>query len=299
MTVERFLGGAWFAVHGPADPNRAPAWVLEAGFRGLLVAPGPREVDWVAIRERAREANIPLRWPGVRVASQLADVHALAPMASPRESEQREARASIARAAELASRLGTEHLILEPGLVPVVGETGPEDLGDPTVDWTAERAGPLLARRKVALDAALDRVCRFIHDLLRALPDFRLSLTTGRNLRSVADLFGLEAIFEDLGNPRLGYWHDASVVARRAQIGQAPQGEWLERNANRLTGASLADASSEGIYLPPGSGGVDWALLAPYVRSRARTLPIVLDLDPAVDRREIPGMLSFSSKFGL
>lgn len=297
MMVERFLGGAWVAVHGPADPRRLPIWLLEAKFQGAMPAPGPRVVDWPAVRAAA--ADLPLRWPGVRAASPLRDVNALAPMASARDAEQQQAVAVLIDAAKLAGNLGKPRVVLDPGLVPVLGEIGNEDLGDPACQWNHERAAPLLARRKVGLNAALDRVCRVLHKLCKALPDVQFCLTPSRSLRTVGDLQGLEAIFEDLAQQKLGYWHDVAIVGRRHQVQLEAEGEWLEKFANRMVGISLGDASPDGLYLPPGAGGVDWALLAPYVRGHGKPLPAVLELDPAVDPGELPGVHSFLSKFGL
>jgi len=151
----------------------------------------------------------------------------------------------------------------------------------------------------VGRNGALDRVCRELFGICRAFPDFRFCLTTGRSLRAVADLAGLQDIFEDLGSLRLGYWHDAAVCARRQQVLGEAQGEWLETFSNRFAGFSLGDASPEGLYRPPGSGGVDYGLLASYVRRSGAPTPAVLDLDPAVAPSELSGIRACLAKYGL
>lgn len=296
MPVDRFLGGAYASVHGPHDPRRLAIWGLEAGFRGFLPGPGPRAVDWLAVADL--RADLPLRLPAVRVTS-LASVPAQHGLAAAAAGEQRAAMVAIGDAVHLASQLGTRAVIVDPGLVPLFGEVGNEDLGDASVRWTQDAAHALVARAKAGRNAALDRVCRALHALGRQFPDTRLLLTTGRSLRSVADRQGLEAVFEDLGSLELGYWHDAAVVARRQQVVGEAAGEWLESFRNRLAGITLGDASPDGIYLVPGSGGVDWSLLANYVPSGPKSLPVVVELDPAVSPGELPGMRSFLDKFGL
>lgn len=297
MAVERFLGGAWLAVHGPADPRRLGIWLLEAKFRGAIPSPGPRVVDWNAVRAAA--GDLPLRWPAVRAASPLSDKNPLAPLASAKEAEQQQAIAVLAAAARQGRDLGVRTVVFDPGLVPVLGDPGPEDLGEPGIVWNKDAAAPLLARRKIGINAALDRVCRVLHGLCRSLPDVQFALTAGRSLRTVGDLAGLEAIFEDLPQLKLAYWHDAAVAGRRQQIGLEAQGEWLEKLCNRCVGLSLGDASPDGLYLVPGAGGVDWPLLASYVRGRSKPLPAALELDPGVAPEELPGLHSFLSKFGL
>jgi hypothetical protein len=64
-------------------------------------------------------------------------------------------------------------------------------------------------------------------------------------------------------------------------------------------GISLGDASADGVYLPPGAGGVDYGLLASYVPLSGAPLPVVLELDLSVPTGELPGMRSCLDKHGL
>jgi sugar phosphate isomerase/epimerase len=298
MHVQRFLASPWASIHGPSDPRRLLVWLLDAGFTGLAAAPGPRPIRWQELV--AAGDDLPVRFPVVRVGSSLAETSATAGLASAKEGERGAALQAVRQAVATAHVLGSRIVVLEPGVVPVFGEVEAEDLGDPGVRWTPERAQALLARRKVGRNGALDRACRELFGICRAFPDFHFCLTTGRSLRAVADLAGLQDIFEDLGSRvRLGYWHDAAVCARRQQVLGEAQGEWLETFGNRCAGFSLGDASSDGIYLPPGSGGVDYGLLASYVRRSGAPTPVVLDLDPAVPPSELSGIRSCLAKYGL
>jgi hypothetical protein len=157
----------------------------------------------------------------------------------------------------------------------------------------------MMARRKAGLNAALDRVCRVLYETCRAYPDIRFCLTPGRSIRTVGGTDGLEAVFEDLSNVRLSYWHDTAIVSRRQQVLGEAQGDWLERFSNRCVGCTLGDATSDGLYQPPGAGGVDYPLLAAYLRRPGKVLPVSLELDPAVDATEIPGVHAYLDKFGL
>lgn len=297
MGVLRFLGAGWAAVHGPGDPRRLLIWTLENRFRGLVPEPAPRSLDWPEIAASA--ADLPFSFPAVRVSTPLDAKVPTAGLASTREGDVRAAVVAVQQAVATAKDVGTPVVILEPGVVPLVGEVGVEDLGEPNHTWTQDRVDAMLARRKVGLLPALDRVCRVLFDLCRRFPDIRFALTPGRSVRAVGGAEGLEAIFEDLRQCRLAYWHDAAVVARRDQVLREAQGAWLERFSNRCIGMSLGDSSNEGMQLPPGAGGVDYPLLANYLRRAAKDFPACVDLDPAVDRAELPGVHSFLDKFGL
>jgi sugar phosphate isomerase/epimerase len=297
MPVQRFLGSAWATVHGPSDPRRLWLSVLEAKFAGLAVSPGPRATDWAALHAAA--ADLPVRVAAVRVGNPLAEHSPTAGLCSAKDGERRAARAAIESAVATAHRLQCAIVVFDPGVVPVVGEVEAEDLGDPNVAWTRERVDALQARRKVGRNAALDRACREVFALVRSFPDIEFCLTASRSLRALVDPAALRDLTEDLGSLRLGYWHDAGLCARRSQVGLEDQGEWLEAFGNRCRGMTLGDGSSDGIYLPPGAGGVDYGLLATYVPRLGPALPAVVELDVGIAAAELPGVRSCLDKYGL
>lgn len=297
MPVQRFLGSAWATVHGPSDPRRFWTSVLEAGFAGVAVSPGPRATDWAALRAAA--VGLPVRVAAVRAGNPLAEPSATAALASAKAGERAAARAVVEQAVALGRLLACPLVVFDLGVVPLVGEVEAEDLGDPNVAWTKERVDALLARRRVARDAALDRACREVYGLVRACPGFEFCLTANRSLRGLGDPAALRDLFEDLASLHLGYWHDAALCARREQLGLEPQGEWLESFANRCRGMTLGDGSPEGVYLPPGAGGVDYGLLASYVPRAGGALPGVVELDVGMAPAELPGIRSCLDKHGL
>lgn len=297
MHVQRFLASGWATVHGPTDPRRLLLTVLEARFAGLAVAPGPRAIDWTALRTEA--GDLPFQFGAVRVSSPFAEKSATWGLASAKDGERQAAVAAIQHAATIARTLRCPVVVFDPGVIPVVGDIEAEDLGDPHSIWTKERSEPLRARAKVGRNAALDRVCRELFGIVKSMPDIDFCLTQGRSLRAVAEPAALQDVFEDLGHLRLGYWHDAGLAARRQQVLGEAQGEWLESFANRCQGMTLGDASPDGLYLPPGAGGVDYALLASYVPRTGRALPVVVELDLAVPATDLPGVRACLDKYGL
>lgn len=297
MTAQRFVGTAWASVHGPSDPARLLRWTLESRFKGIVPGPAPRNVDWAGLRAICRE--YPVAFPAVRASSVLSERPATADLAAPQAEARGAAMAAVDQAARLAGVMGTKLVIVDPGVVPLLGDVGVEDLGDPAAVWTHEVVQALLARRKAARNGALDRVCRALFELCKRHPDTVFCLSASRSLRAVATIEDLQAIFEDLGRERLAYWHDAALVARRQQVLGEPQGAWLDAFSNLCQGCNLGDASDQGVYLPPGSGGVDYPLLSSYLRRHGRGVPACLELDPAVAVAELPGMRSCLDKFGL
>lgn len=297
MHVQRFLASAWASVHGPSDPKQLLVSVLEARFAGLALAPGPRALDVGALSAAA--GDLPIEFAAVRANDPLAERSATVGFASNRDGERQLARRAVHEAVVTARTIGQPIVVLDVGVVPMVGDIPAEDLGDPQVRWTKEAADALQARRKVGRNAAVDRVCRELFDRIRDYPDVHFCLTQSRSLRAILDVAALRDICEDLAGKRVGYWHDAAICARRQQVLGEPSGEWLEVFGNRCRGMSLGDASPDGLYLPPGAGGVDYGMLASYVPSSGAALPVVLELDVSVPANELPGMRSCLDKFGL
>lgn len=295
--MTRYLSSIWASVHGPADPRRLLLWLLNQRFAGLACSPGPRPLDSRVLRAAA--ADLPVAFPAVRCGSVLAETPPTAGMTASKGGERDLAHAAIVAAVRDAAALGCQLVVLEPGWVPLLGEVECDDLGDPSYRWDEARAKALLARRSTGRNAAVERACRGLFEVLRAFPDMRFALTAGRSLRAVADLEALADIFADLHHPHLGYWHDAAVIARREQVLGEASGQWLEAFGSRLRGATVADASPDGMYLPPGAGAADLAMLATYLPQQGDEVPLVLELDPAVPAAEMPGLLAYLSKCGL
>lgn len=297
MRVQRYLASAWASVHGPHDPRRLWISALEARFAGLAASPGPRPVDWAALAAAA--VDLPVGVGAVRAVDPLVEPSRTTGLGAAKDGERLAAAKAVQQAVATGRVVDCPLVVLDLGVVPVFGEVEDEDLGDPQVAWTKERVDALLARRKVGRNGAVDRVCREVFALIRAFPDVAFCLTQGRSLRAVADLDALRDIFEDLGHQRLYYWHDGALAARRGQLGLEAQGEWLEAFGNRLRGMTLGDAGPDGLYLPPGAGGVDYTLLASYAPKGGHPIPGVVELDASIPPTELPGIRSCLDKYGL
>jgi len=298
MATDRFLGGAWAAVHGPREPRAWLSWMLDGGFAGVMAGSGPRPVDWAGLRPAL--SDLPVRFPAVRVHSALQPFDSDdGSLASANAGDRMAHVRRVEEAAQVGRLLGCPLVVLEVGPVRVSGEPGPTDLFDPAVTWTADLAQAQLARRNAGRDAALDSACRALYDLRAALPDMELALASSRHVFSLAQPEDLADIFADLGHKRLSYWHDAALACRREELFGISQGEWPDKFDNIMSGMTLGDCAEGDAYLPPGAGGVDYPLLASYRRRLGRPTPVVVELDPAVDPGEIPGVHAFLTKFDL
>lgn len=298
MTIQRFLGATWAAIHGPRGARALAVWTLESGFRGLMPGPAPREIAWEGLRALRREMPFQLVEGLALAAPRASGDRPDRGLGSQHRGDRATAVAAVQGALERARALGIRRVVLEPGSVSLPDGVEPLDVAAATLPEAVRNRA--VAARDRGLDGALDAVCRSLHGLCKANPDMELCLVPGRGVESVGSLAGLRAIFDDLQSPQLGYWHEAAVAAGRQEFLGEPQGAWLEQFGARLRGMSVADRAEGSIQMPPGSGLVDYPLLTNYVpRAAAGVFPVVVDLDPGVPPVELPGVHAFLDRLGL
>jgi hypothetical protein len=298
MTIQRFLGATWAAIHGPRGARPLAVWALESGFRGLMPGPAPRDIDWEGLRGLRREMPFQLVDGLAVAAARSGGERPDRSLASQHRGDRATALATLQGALDRARALGIRRVVFEPGVLSLPDGLPSIDVAETSAD--PEAVSRVRAARDRGIDGALDTVCRGLHGLCKANPDMELCLLAGRCVEAVGSVAGLRAIFDDLHSLPLGYWHDAPVAAGRQQVLGEPQGIWLEQFGARLRGMSATDRADGSVQMPPGSGLVDYPLLTNYVpRSASGVFPVVVDLDPGVPPVELPGVHAFLDRVGL
>lgn len=157
-------------------------------------------------------------------------------------------------------------------------------------DEVRDLARDLVSRVTKRGQRQVDHLCRSLHQLQTEFPETRLAVETGENL---ADLLNFETVgwvLDDLGKHGLCYWHDTGRIQSRECTGIATQGQWLDAYATKMVGVHLHD-SAEGVpEMPPGTGQVDFKLVAGYV---PRTAERVVEINPRHGRGEILAAVQF------
>ena len=89
----------------------------------------------------------------------------------------------------------------------------------------------------------------------------------------------------------------STPISKAARAGVAGLLGLLAGCATSLPAADRAEGS---LQMPPGSGLVDYPLLANYLpRAASGVFPVVVDLDPGVPPVELPGVHAFLDRLGL
>jgi len=142
----------------------------------------------------------------------------------------------------------------------------------------------------------VEHLCRSLHTLFQDFPETKLALEPGEHLDDLLSFEVMGWVLDDLSKHNLGYWHDVGRVHVLERLGLPSQGQWLDRYAARMVGVHLQDAADQETEMPPGTGEVDFKLIAGYVPRNASR---VLDVNPRHGRTEILASVQFLTDKGL
>ncbi len=290
------LGGTWLTAWKRLEARDLLVACLDMGFDALVPAPGARPYPWADLA-RVWE-DLPIRASAVRVESLLEAPESS--FASKKLEDVQAVKSRVGRAAALARALGTQTLILEAPRLPVESfEEGLGELGDPAVDWTPEKFQSLQVRLSVLRDRFLEVACRQLYALAGEFSEFRLCLSESSDAASLSGLDSLEAMLSDLSRQQIGYWARPAVIQRRCELGGENLGDQLEALEAYMVGADYSDSAPGQLLLPPGTGKVDFGLLAPYMRGLQIQRPGVLELGSATTSDEVRQARGYLERFGL
>lgn len=132
-----------------------------------------------------------------------------------------------------------------------------------------------------------EQVCAALDDVL---PDFvQHGLKLGAENREKCEELPLDEDFPELlaqfkPGSGLAYWHDTGHAHIKEKLGVTTQQELLEANGARLAGFHVHDVAGFSDHSPPGSGEIDFAMVAKFVRPEHL---LTLELHPRLNPAEI------------
>ncbi len=141
----------------------------------------------------------------------------------------------------------------------------------------------------------VEHFCRSLHTLAKEFPETKIAIEPGMHFH---DILGFEAVqwtLDDLNGAGLSYWHDVGRIHQRERAGLPGQGAWLEAFGSRMVGIHLQDAAAHEAEMPPGTGEVDFKLVADYTPAGASR---VVEVDPRHGRAELLAAVRFLLDLG-
>ncbi len=208
------------------------------------------------------------------------------------EERRREAVSIVARSIDVAADYGAAVVVLHLGLAGISAETAHRIkslyLGGEIAGAQADKARVVFAserarehtERMQALGSSLDH-------LIPVASKRRVRL--GLENRPICEMPNWAEMHEILArypDETVGYWHDTGHAETPALLGMTPQVEWLDAYRSRLIGLHLHDVIGLESHYAPGTGLVDWSLLAQLVP--ADTLRVV-EIEGSVSPEDLRG----------
>jgi sugar phosphate isomerase/epimerase len=217
-------------------------------------------------------------------------------LSSANEDEREQAVSSVRHHVQLAQRMGAPLVVVrgskiaEPKLQQEANDLNHELARNGLSDDVRDRIRNFVHRIQKKGHRQIENLCRSLHTLMSQFPETRIALEPGVHIDDLLNFEVMGWVLDDLEKHKLGYWHDVGRIHQRERCGLPTQGQWLESYGARMYGIHLQDAAEEEAEMPPGSGEVDWKLIASYVpRAAAR----VLEVNPRHGRTELLASVQF------
>lgn len=219
-------------------------------------------------------------------------------LASANAEEREQALGSVRRHIQLAQRMGASVVVLRGSSVAdpklrheaeaLSLRLSKEGLGDEL----SEQIRAFVQRVQKRGQRQIEHLCRSLHALITEFPATKLAVEPGLHIDDLLSFEAMGWVLDDLEKRGLCYWHDVGRIHMRQKAGLPGQGRWLESYARRMVGIHLQDAAENLYQMPPGTGEVDFKLIADYV---PKTAARVLEIDQRHGRTEILAAVQFLS----
>jgi len=214
---------------------------------------------------------------------------------------------------DTAARVKAQLVVLHMGAVDLKarswGFRAAEDYTDQLIDLIEAGKGEtpkyqkLLAealdRREAQKEPHVQAAYTFLHSLAEEATKrgLRLGIENREALEEIPFESDFPLFFREFEEPCIGYWHDTGHGQIKANLGVIHHAMHVGSLAHRLFGFHIHDVAFPGRdHLVPGTGTIDYAALAPYVKPEHLK---VLELSPSAPVELVPqGLAHIRSLWG-
>ncbi len=223
-------------------------------------------------------------------------------MASLDEEERLAAVKHSKRTIETAQRLGAKAVVLHCGRVEVCDHTRRlidiYNRGEKDSAEFRNLRSQMIEERAAAAARHVEQASKSVRELSSyAGPrGIVLGIETRFYYREIPAIDEIGTIIGAGENQRLGYWHDTGHAQLTENLGFTEHKDYLKRYGSRLIGAHLHGICGCQDHLAPVRGGVDFAMLKPYMKSD--TLKVIEAHHPAEARELIESRIFIEDIYG-
>jgi sugar phosphate isomerase/epimerase len=224
-------------------------------------------------------------------------------LAAPDDAERQEAVELTKKSVDLARRLGARAVVIHAGHVDL-GVHYFQELSDicKAEGVNSERAKQLrdMVRklRKEMRPRHIDSVTTSLKELVLYLgsDDITLCIENRYFFHQIPLPVEVLYLIDEIGSPRLRYWHDIGHAHVLEAQGWLPHLASLDTVKQHMFGVHIHDSIFTNDHIAPGTGEIDFGPILERVPPEALR---VLELSPKVSEDEVALSLAFLGKFGL
>jgi sugar phosphate isomerase/epimerase len=127
----------------------------------------------------------------------------------------------------------------------------------------------LMMARAARAEANLQAVQRSLVELAEYAGSLgiRLGIENRYHYLEIPSLGELGRLLETVADERVGFWYDVGHAHTLQRLGFSNHAAWLQRYASRMIGVHFHDVVGLKDHQAPGSGEVDWTLVANHLPS--------------------------------
>jgi len=188
------------------------------------------------------------------------------------ESERMEAISFAQRTIDLASSLSARAIVLHMGEVPIDLSLQDRlcklytDHRAHTKEYT-QTTEELVCQRISRVPPYLDAARKSLRELSEygRQQGIMLGLETRFNLHEIPNMDEMTELLNEASENLVGYWHDVGHAEVQQRLGFSLHEEWLSRFKDRMIGVHLHDILGISDHRAPGTGDMDWVMIAEYL----------------------------------
>jgi sugar phosphate isomerase/epimerase len=193
-------------------------------------------------------------------------------ISAPDEERRRQGVRAVQRSIDLARELGARAVVVHAGKVDVDSQLEKTlwrlfEAGQAQTPPYNEAKDRLMTARAAQAEANLEAVQRSLVELAEYAGrlGIRLGIENRYHYREIPSWDELGRLLEAVGDERVGFWYDVGHAHALERLGFYAHEAWLQRYASRMIGVHLHDVIGLKDHQAPGSGEVDWKLVANYL----------------------------------
>jgi len=204
---------------------------------------------------------------------------------------------------ETAIRLGSRSVVIHPGMI--MCDYGPEvilrrmyEQGEKDSPEYEQLKAEMLAFRNKAAPPHVEQVMRSLTELIDFVrpTGIEVGLENRYHFYDIPLIDEMQLFLDLCDEDWYGFHYDVGHAQVMSVLGFIDHEEWLKRFGKRIIGVHLHDVKGVTDHQMPGSGDLDYAMIAPYIPKSAN---LTLEVSPKLTKENLLQSLNHLTKFGI